>query len=101
MIRILIIFFLLSLTQNVSADFNSGDYFGKGGGAGKYVSVPSSSTDMCTAGQYSFDSNYFYACTGVNTWQRVALSTWGEAGPSLLLQTGSFILLQNGGKLTL
>lgn len=40
------------------------------------VATPSSSSASCSAGQWSFDSNYAYFCTGPSIWKRTPLSTW-------------------------
>lgn len=42
------------------------------------VTVPSSSSDTCTAGQWSADSAHYYFCPSDNTWVRSALSTWAS-----------------------
>lgn len=38
--------------------------------------TPSSSSEPCTAGQFSDDANYHYVCTATNTWKRVALTAF-------------------------
>jgi hypothetical protein len=38
--------------------------------------TPASSTEACTAGQTTFDTNYHYDCVATNTWRRVALSSF-------------------------
>jgi hypothetical protein len=43
---------------------------------GFHVGVPASSTSACTAGNWSYDTNYFYVCVATNTWKRSALSSW-------------------------
>jgi len=35
--------------------------------------TPASSTADGFPGEYCWDSSYFYICTDVNTWQRIAL----------------------------
>jgi hypothetical protein len=42
----------------------------------RVLTPPASSTTACSAGQFSFDSSYYYLCTGANTWKRVALSSF-------------------------
>ena len=37
---------------------------------------PASSSSTGTTGQIQFDTNYLYVCVDINTWKRVALSTW-------------------------
>ncbi|MFL6351672.1 MAG: hypothetical protein ACJ74Z_07455 [Bryobacteraceae bacterium] len=37
---------------------------------------PATSSDACSAGQFSWDDNYYYLCTGSNTWKRIALSSF-------------------------
>ena len=38
--------------------------------------APASSSAPCTAGQFSDDANYHYVCVAVNTWKRIALSSF-------------------------
>jgi len=38
--------------------------------------VPSTASDTCTAGQWWYDSSYWYVCVAANTWKRAALATW-------------------------
>jgi len=40
------------------------------------VTVPSTATSTGVAGQYAYDTNYFYVCIATNTWKRTALVTW-------------------------
>jgi hypothetical protein len=40
------------------------------------VSAPVTSDASGTAGQVAYDADYFYVCVGVDTWKRVALSSW-------------------------
>ncbi len=42
----------------------------------RVLTPPASSSASCSAGQISFDSNYYYLCIGANTWKRVALSSF-------------------------
>lgn len=47
--------------------------------AGRYretLHTPASSSEACTAGQFSDDANFHYVCTATNTWKRVALSSF-------------------------
>ena len=37
---------------------------------------PGSATATGSSGEISYDSSYFYVCTGTDTWRRVALSSW-------------------------
>jgi hypothetical protein len=46
------------------------------GGKLTLVSPPASSSSTGAAGQVACDGDYFYICTAVNTWKRIALSTW-------------------------
>lgn len=41
------------------------------------VSPPVSSSSVGTAGQISYDSDYFYICIGTNSWKRVEISSLG------------------------
>jgi hypothetical protein len=41
---------------------------------------PATSAATCTTGQFSIDSNYYYVCIATNTWKRVALNSFWEAG---------------------
>ena len=38
--------------------------------------APASASSTGTTGQIQFDTNYLYVCVDINTWKRVALSTW-------------------------
>lgn len=40
------------------------------------VGVPASAGATGTAGQWSYDSSYFYICTATNTWKRVGIAGW-------------------------
>lgn len=40
------------------------------------LTTPSSSSAACSAGDFTDDANFHYVCTAVNTWKRVAVSTW-------------------------
>jgi len=37
---------------------------------------PATSASAGTAGQYAYDSSYFYICVATNTWRRVAIATF-------------------------
>jgi hypothetical protein len=39
-------------------------------------SVPASATATGTAGDIAWDADYIYICTAIDTWKRVAISTW-------------------------
>jgi len=43
---------------------------------GDRVSAPGSASATGFAGQWASDGSYYYACTGVDTWLRVAIATW-------------------------
>ena len=38
--------------------------------------VPASATAPCTAGQWWFDTSYWYVCVATNAWRRAALVDW-------------------------
>lgn len=40
------------------------------------ATVPSTSSSTGTAGQWTYDSDYFYLCVAENTWRRFALNDW-------------------------
>lgn len=40
------------------------------------VPVPASATAVGAVGDIAADASYLYICTAVNTWKRVAISTW-------------------------
>ena len=42
----------------------------------RVLTAPATSSTACSVGQFSFDSTYYYLCTGANTWKRVALSSF-------------------------
>jgi len=63
--------------------------------------VPVDASDTGIAGDFAWDSTYFYVCISVNTWKRVALETWTiigdiylEDGTNLLLEDGTNVLLE-------
>ncbi|MGI8961905.1 MAG: hypothetical protein ACR2IV_19535 [Bryobacteraceae bacterium] len=37
---------------------------------------PKTSHDICSAGQFSFDTDYYYLCAAPNTWKRLALANF-------------------------
>jgi hypothetical protein len=37
---------------------------------------PATSSAACSAGQFSWDNNYYYLCTAKNTWKRIALTSF-------------------------
>jgi hypothetical protein len=41
-----------------------------------YAAVPITSSSPCNPPMISRDANYFYVCTGANTWKRVPLTVW-------------------------
>lgn len=41
-----------------------------------FTTVPSSSTAPGEAGQMAYDSTYLYICVALNSWRRIALSSW-------------------------
>jgi hypothetical protein len=55
-------------------------------GAAGYVSPPTYSDSTGTAGQYSWDSSYYYICTATNTWDRFAITraNWNNPAPDLI-----------------
>ena len=38
--------------------------------------TPANATDTGQAGQICWDTNYLYVCVALNTWKRIALSSW-------------------------
>jgi hypothetical protein len=62
-------------------------------------SIPSQPNSTGLTGQISWDSDYIYISTGVNTWKRVVIATWAMG--NLLLENGDFLLLESGDKLIL
>lgn len=46
------------------------------GTIGVKVTVPSTASSTCVAGNWAADASYYYACTATNTWVRAALATW-------------------------
>ena len=40
------------------------------------VAAPSTAASTGRAGDFAYDSSYFYVCTAANTWKRVAIATW-------------------------
>ena len=43
---------------------------------GQFVGVPANSTASGQPNQVSFDTGFLYVCIGVNTWRRVAISSF-------------------------
>lgn len=43
---------------------------------GQFSPAPANSTALGTPNQVAYDSGFFYICIGVNTWKRVAISTF-------------------------
>lgn len=41
--------------------------------------VPTNPTDSCTPSKMAYASGYLYVCVASNTWERVALATWGSS----------------------
>lgn len=40
------------------------------------VRAPATTSSAGTPGQLAYDASYIYICTAVDTWKRVAVSTW-------------------------
>jgi hypothetical protein len=40
------------------------------------LTVPKMSHETCSAGQFSFDDDYYYVCIAANTWKRFGLSSF-------------------------
>jgi hypothetical protein len=98
--------YLDGVTSGIQAQINSMS------SASGYVSPPTYSDETCTAGTYSFDSEYFYACKTTDTWDRVAFISWsnptptpptlisatiGTDGTTFTLVTSEAILIGSGG----
>jgi hypothetical protein len=47
-----------------------------GGGGASYVSPPATATSSGAPGSYAADATYFYICTAIDTWRRVAIAAW-------------------------
>jgi len=43
---------------------------------GQFSPAPANATALGTPNQVAYDSGFFYICVGVNTWKRVAISTF-------------------------
>lgn len=43
---------------------------------GRRVDVPATAAAQGRAGDYAYDTSYFYICVSLNTWQRTATATW-------------------------
>jgi len=41
-----------------------------------WTTVPASSSAAGTAGQISYDADYFYLCVATNSWKRVPIADW-------------------------
>lgn len=55
---------------------NYADLNGRPPTAPALVAVPLSATAEGTVGQIAMNADYLYVCVNVNTWKRVALTTW-------------------------
>ncbi|MGI8962239.1 MAG: hypothetical protein ACR2IV_21270 [Bryobacteraceae bacterium] len=44
--------------------------------ATQVLTPPTTSSAACSAGQFSWDNNYYYLCSGTNTWKRIALASF-------------------------
>jgi hypothetical protein len=85
----------LSCSTNQIAKYNGSAWVcaadDNDGGTSGFVSVPAAPSSTCTAGTYSADLNYFYACYATNSWKRTAITTWTET---------YYLLDENGYNLT-
>lgn len=59
--------------------------------------IPSSGSDTGTAGTITYNSSYIYVCIDTDTWERVAISSWGVITDVLLLDDGASKLLLDDG----
>lgn len=75
-----------------------GTITGGGTGSGGYVVAPSSATSICTTGQYSADSSYFYICEATNTWLRTSIATWAGGGGFLVFRGSKLTFMGSGLK---
>lgn len=62
-------------TEQLSMNDGTGFYF-VGTRFRIAVPVPSTSTDTCFAGMFSWDANYIYVCVADDTWKRSTLASW-------------------------
>lgn len=46
--------------------------------------TPASASAAGTTGQIAWDADYIYVCTTTNTWERVAIATWGAAPENVI-----------------
>lgn len=46
------------------------------GTLGLIVAAPSTAASAGVAGTFAFDASFIYCCVALNTWKRVAISTW-------------------------
>jgi hypothetical protein len=63
-------------TQSGTLAFDGFSFLNMSGMFTETPTTPSSSSASCTAGQFTDDTNYHYACVAANTWKRVALSSF-------------------------
>lgn len=59
--------------NSLTAAFNTLQAFVQSGGSVIFVTPPASSSSTGTAGQMSYDANFFYVCVATNTWRRVSI----------------------------
>jgi len=63
-------------TPIVALDVNGGMRIQSDSIAVSNSKTPSSASDTGQAGQICWDTNYLYVCVALNTWKRIALSSW-------------------------
>jgi hypothetical protein len=63
-------------TPIVALDVNGGMRIQSDSIAVQNSKTPSSASDTGQAGQICWDTNYLYVCVALNTWKRIALSSW-------------------------
>lgn len=58
--------------------------------------APANSTSTGTAGTITWDSDYLYICVAANTWERVAIATWGVADETMIYEDSNTMLYEDG-----
>ena len=55
------------------------------------IKTPASASAAGTKGDIAWDTSYLYICTATNTWERVAIATWG-ATPENVIYAGEDVI---------
>lgn len=97
---LIVLLFLCSVAYGQSYKMRFNPFTGKGDWVVDLIhSVPTTPTDVCTAGNFSYDADYFYVCISSNTWERTAIATWVSVEYYLLIDATHYLLIDATHKL--